>query len=93
MEKASDFFDACTSATVSIDRSDKLKQLLLSSLDVEWTVQRFNNSVKGTEISCQNLHSVLPTQRGDGKEGIVFVTPVDIREGNFAYGEWRQHGS
>ncbi|GMH43469.1 hypothetical protein BSKO_11391 [Bryopsis sp. KO-2023] len=52
----------------------------LESIGLEVSIQAFNSS---SSIACKNVHGILRSPRGDGKEAMVFVTPLDLRKGSW----------
>ena len=41
---------------------------------VDWPYGGWHNR------SCVNMHSILPSPRGDGKESILLVTPLNMQQ-------------
>lgn len=50
----------------------------LTSLGVEVSVQHFNSS---DGVLCHNIHGILYSAKGDGKEAMVLATPLALQNG------------
>lgn len=45
---------------------------------MEVSIQNFTKKGVSESRLCQNVHAVVHTPRGDGKEGVVIVSPLDL---------------
>lgn len=52
-------------------------QKMLNSMNIETSIQTLNST---DGLVCHNIHGILRAPRGDGKEGIVFVTPLAMHD-------------
>lgn len=50
----------------------------LTSIGIDVSVQNFNSS---DGLLCHNVHGILYTAKGDGKEAMVLATPLALQNG------------